>query len=244
MKKFLDYFLYQLGIIVIPKSRLNDFLIIRRLKKVVRKYNIDCIVDVGANIGQYGRFLRKQVGYQGLIISFEPDPENFEKLTAASRADSMWIVESYALGKENSKLELNIMANSEFNSFLEPDNSQTDSYKDLNLVKARIEVPVKRLDEVLPQFSQLHQFENVFLKLDTQGFDLDVFRGAAGCIRLISGIQTEVSVLPIYANMPSFEDSLNLFRANNFEVSGLYAVSESRFPHAFEFDCIYLPKNN
>lgn len=105
-----------------------------------------------------------------------------------------------------------------------------------------MEVPVRRLDEVLLEFKETHKFKRVFLKLDTQGFDLDVFDGSLNCINMVFGIQTEVSVLPIYKNMPTFNDSLKLFRSKGFEVSGLYAVNESRFPHAFEFDCIYLPK--
>ena len=64
----------------------------------------------------------------------------------------------------------------------------------------------------------------------------------SGCLDLICGVQTEVSVLPIYKNMPTFDTSLQTFRASGFEVSGLYALSEERFPHAVEFDCIYLPK--
>ena len=134
------------------------------------------------------------------------------------------------------------MKGSDFNSFLQPDSSQTSKYEDRNVVQSTIEVPVERLDEILPRYSESHAFNNVFLKLDTQGFDLEVFKGTSNCMQLVRGIQTEISVLPIYQNMPSFQDSLDLFRANNFEVSGLYAVSETRFPHAIEFDCILLPK--
>ena len=61
-------------------------------------------------------------------------------------------------------------------------------------------------------------------------------------MNLIKAVQTEVSVLSIYENMPSFDDSLQVFRSHGYEVSGLYAVNEVRFPHAVEFDCIYLPK--
>ena len=240
LKQLIEHLLYQMGIIVIPKKRLNDFLLSRRMQKIIRRYKIDCVIDVGANTGQYARFLRRQVGYRGLIISFEPDPANFAKLEKVSQADEQWIIQGYALGKENAKLELNIMKNSEFNSFLDPDHSETDQCLEKNAVVSRIEVDVKTLNEVLPRFRETHEFNRVFLKLDTQGFDLDVFNGASECVDMIAGVQTEVSVLPIYKEMPSVVDSLNLFRSNGFEVSGMYAVSESRFPHALEFDCIYL----
>jgi Methyltransferase FkbM domain len=82
----------------------------------------------------------------------------------------------------------------------------------------------------------------VFLKLDTQGYDLEVFEGASGCLDQIRGVQTEISVMPIYKGMPTFENSIQVFKSKGFEVSGLYSLSESRFPYAVEFDCIYLTK--
>ena len=243
LKQLIENLLYKMGFIVIPKKRLKHFLITRRMKKIIRRYKIDCIIDVGANTGQYARYLRSQVGYRGLIISFEPDPVNIAKLEKVSQADEQWIIQDYALGKEHSKLELNIMKNSEFNSFLDPDHSKSDRYLEQNAVVSRVEVDVKTLNEVLPRFRDIHEFNNVFLKLDTQGFDLDVFNGASECLDIIAGVQSEVSILQIYKNMPSLVDSINQFRSSGFEVSSMYAVSESRFPHAHEFDCIYLPAN-
>ena len=78
--------------------------------------------------------------------------------------------------------------------------------------------------------------------MDTQGYDLEVFNGSLGCLDMIFGVQTEISVLPIYQDMPTFDDSLRLFKSKGFEVSGLYSLNENRFPYAVEFDCIYLPR--
>ncbi len=227
---------------MIPKWRLGKYFFVQRLRRVIAEYRIDCILDVGANVGQYRKFLRDQVGYEGLIISFEPDPNNVAALREAQRMDDKWVIQDCALGKETSTLVLNIMESSVFNSFLEPDDSETDQFQGENRVIERVEVQVKRLDQIMQGLKDEYGFKNVFLKLDTQGFDLDVFEGCSGCLDIIRGVQTEISVMSIYQNMPTFGDSLALFKTNGFEVSGLYPISELRFPHAVEFDCIYLPR--
>ena len=56
------------------------------LRKLFSHLQINCVLDVGANQGQYGRFLR-QTGYQGWIISFEPSPADFQVLAERSAAD-------------------------------------------------------------------------------------------------------------------------------------------------------------
>lgn len=252
MKKILKYLIESIsyglnsissifGVYIIPKWRSHDFMLIKRMQRIIDEYKIDCIIDVGANSGQYYNFLRKDIKYKGLVISFEPDPDNYEIINKRSQRDSLWIVEKYALGNKEAELEFNIMEGSDFNSFLEPDNSETSVFDKSNSIKKVITVPVKRLDALFQNYKKKYNFDNVFLKLDTQGFDLEVFEGALNVLEDIRGVQTEVSFMPLYKNAPTFEKSLKLFRDNGFEVSGLYSLGESRFPHAIEHDCIYLP---
>ena len=211
------------------------------MQRIIDEYGIDCIIDVGANSGQYYKFLRNDIKFKWLVISFEPDPDNFEIINKDSQHDSLWVVEKYALGNKEAELEFNIMEWSVFNSFLEPDNSETSEFDERNTVKKVIVVPVKRLDTLLPSYKDKYNFSSVFLKLDTQGFDLEVVKGASNVLDYIQGVQTEVSFMPLYKNAPTFEQSFKLFRDNGFEGSGLYSIDESLVPHAIEHDCIYLP---
>lgn len=107
-----------------------------------------------------------------------------------------------------------------------------------NIIKNTIDSILFSLDSVMVQF----KFKNVFLKLDTQGFDLEAFTGVLAEVDKIKGVQTEVSFTQLYKNAPTFDKSLKLFKENGFEVSGMYSLGEYRFPHALEHDCIYLPK--
>src|SRR5579863_3319899 len=89
------------------------------LRRFLTNRNVDCVLDVGANSGQFGSELRV-IGYRGLIVSFEPDPDVFIQLQARAANDPRWICKNLALGAEQGALQLNRMARSEFNSFFKP----------------------------------------------------------------------------------------------------------------------------
>lgn len=229
--------------VVEKKENISNFLLAERLKKIFETYKIDCVLDVGANSGQYGEFLRNTVSYSGLIISFEPDPDTYKKLVATSKKYNNWQTYNLALGKDIGVLPFNIMKNSAFNSFLIPDYSNTGEYNTLNLIEKIINIEVSTINIMLPEIMKHYTKNNFFLKIDTQGYDLNVFYGSLLYKDSIIGVQTEVSVTPIYKDMPSFQDSIALFRSHGYDVSCLYPIYEQRFPHAHEFDCIYLSNN-
>src|SRR4029079_9735749 len=88
------------------------------LRVSLRRFEIDLILDVGANTGQFASEIRR-VGYTGKIISFEPLSQAYGALLLSSAADSMW--EAYprcALGDHNGEVEINIAGNSVSSSIL------------------------------------------------------------------------------------------------------------------------------
>src|SRR5262245_42805297 len=79
-----------------------------QLVSSLRKFEIDLILDVGANKGQFASEIR-HCGYPGRIVSFEPLSQVHGQLLQASAGDSMW--EAYprcALGDHNGGVEINI----------------------------------------------------------------------------------------------------------------------------------------
>jgi len=81
------------------------------------------------------------------------------------------------------------------------------------------------------------KFLRPYLKLDTQGFDLNVARGAGSEIRHFQALQMEASVTPIYDKMPDFTESIREFRHMGFELSAIFANNPEHFPRMIEFDC-------
>jgi hypothetical protein len=63
----------------------------------LRSRNIDLVIDVGANVGQYAERLRKDA-YTGWIVSFEPTAAAYEELAALANKDGRWKAINIALG--------------------------------------------------------------------------------------------------------------------------------------------------
>ncbi|EFK94929.1 protein containing Methyltransferase FkbM domain [sediment metagenome] len=227
----------RIGYSVIPNWRLASDAQGRYLRRLFNYLDTDCVLDVGANRGQYGRFLRDQVGYRGLIVSFEPITENVAELRRIAAADGAWVIKDFALGQINGTSRFNVMNDSVFSSFRTPRTDGVDGMFTGNSVARRIDVEVKTLKSVLPELLSNHSIHSVYLKLDTQGFDLDVLRGAGTSLTRVRALQTEASVKPIYEGMPGYRETIDYLISEGFEISAFFPVSEAGFPRLIEFDC-------
>jgi FkbM family methyltransferase len=198
-----------------PENPLDRFVEFTMLKQLLAKLEIDCVLDVGANCGQFARHLRA-IGYRGRIVSFEPVPDEFTKLRRAFENDRAWSGHPIALGKEPGTLRIKIPGLTVMSSFLD--------LQDPSEVRTE-EVEVRRLDELFPSLMANAAAPKVFLKMDTQGYDLNVFQGAEGCINEIRGLVSEISVRPLYKNQPHYLESLGTYERAGFDLYHLSVVN-------------------
>jgi FkbM family methyltransferase len=226
------------GYELIPSWRFPHLGLATHLRDLFTRLAIDCVLDVGANRGQYGSFLRREVGYTGYMASFEPQSAALPELRARAGRDALWRTFGVALGSQTRQLPLNVMQESAFTSFLAPDLSAVPTLAGLNSV-VRVEmVQVRRLDEVMDEVRGGSGCHSIYLKLDTQGYDLEVLKGASATLASIAALQTEVSVLPIYRHMPNWLTSLRILKEHSFDVTGLFPVSQDPALRVVEFDCV------
>jgi FkbM family methyltransferase len=205
------------------------------LWRLFEQLDIGVVLDVGARTGEYGRSLRRN-GYRGRIISFEPVGENFAILSERAANDPAWSVQQIALGNETGRSEINVTNSTVFSSFRAPNQRSADVFGSGSEIKATETVEVRRLDDVFDDL--VPGRTNVFLKIDTQGWDLEVLRGAAATLPRVAALQTEVSVQPIYEGMPTMQDALEYLDRAGFAVSGLFPVTLDQQLRVVEFDCI------
>jgi len=181
--------------------------------KILKHLAIDVVLDVGANQGQYGKSLRRG-GYRGNIISFEPLNSAFNQLKLCSNSDSLWQVNNYALGNENTNSVINISANSYSSSILGMTNAHTNLSKESAFVGEQ-NIVVKTLDSVFKNI--VESDNNIFLKIDTQGYEKKVLLGALNCLENIVGIQLEVSLIELYKEEDLFLDMINFLDSKGFK---------------------------
>jgi FkbM family methyltransferase len=228
-------------VLVFPRRmlpRVADFLLAPHIMALVRVYGINCVLDVGANRGQYGLELRA-AGYRGEIVSFEPVPAVYEQLRAVARADGRWRTHAYALGRTDTTATINVARGSVMSSFLSANQYAQGRFGEQVSVASAIDVPVRRLDAVFEEIVGHVGAPRVLLKMDTQGFDLEVFAGLGERRSEVVALQSEVSVIPIYANMPRMPDAIALYETHGFELTGLFIVSrDEATQRAIEFDCV------
>lgn len=129
----------------------------------------DHVVDVGAFIGTHSRAFARTVGPDGRVFAFEPNPSAFALLDLNARiSDPRNIkVRHVGLGAESRRYSLN--------SGRGKDNlgatSLTFSADDIG------EIPVCPLDEILSDMKV------DFIKVDVEGMEVDVLRGAERLVR-------------------------------------------------------------
>ena len=208
------------------------------LKRFFEHFGVDCVFDVGANAGQYGRELREGVGFAGPIISYEPIPELAAHIGARAAKDPNWHVESLALDREAGPASFHVMAADVFSSLNAPAPDQPATFDDMNRVARQIEVMRSTLALELPKWRERLGFRRPFLKLRTQGSDLAVAQGAGKSLAEFVGLQSELAVRRLYAGGPNFEEMLSAYRDLGFELSAFAPNTAGHFPDLIETDCI------
>src|SRR5205807_8732980 len=116
------------GYDIVPLREMKERDFALHLRELLARLQIDCVLDVGANAGQYRDFLRDRVQYGGTIVSFEPVSRHVEALRERSRGDDSWHIEGYALGSRDGAMPINVMVSDQFSSFLEPDHERVADY--------------------------------------------------------------------------------------------------------------------
>src|SRR4051794_25410567 len=140
------------------------------LRGIVRVLDVTVALDVGANVGDYAHRLRRLSEFDGRIVSFEPDPESLRKARRRMEGDGRWTGAQLALGRDAGRKMLNVHSRSLFSSFLEMNEYGVGEYG--GTIERREEVEVARLDDVAPQY--LTAGDRALLKIDTQGYDVEV----------------------------------------------------------------------
>ncbi|MBA2559468.1 MAG: FkbM family methyltransferase [Propionibacteriales bacterium] len=191
-----------------------------RVARALTLLGVDTVLDVGANLGQFGAALRTH-GFRGRLLSFEPLPDAYRLLERRARRDGAWTAVNEAVGADRGTVVLRVAANSHSSSLLDMTDTHLRAAPDSCTV-ARIEVPVTTVEEVVATHGI--QPGRVLLKIDTQGYESQVLRGAGDFLSDFAAIQLELSYVCLYEGQEMAEALISRLHTAGF---GLFALDAS-----------------
>ena len=181
---------------------------------------IDVVLDVGASDGAFAHDLRAD-GYRGRIVSFEPTAESFHLLGVRCSSDPSWECERVALGRVDGPATINVAGNASSSSLLPMAVRHVQSAPESRYVGVEA-VELARLDSLQERLALSEM--RAFLKVDVQGYELEVLAGAEHTLAGTLAVECELSFVALYEAQPLFDDVVSWLRRAGFVLVGLEAV--------------------
>jgi FkbM family methyltransferase len=165
----------------------------RRLE-MMQRLGINVVLDVGANVGDYARGLRR-IGYEGVIWSYEPLREVFAILEKSASSDDKWRAVNAGCGAAGGTATINVAKNGVSSSLLPMLTAHVASGSESEYISQETISICSLDDSVLPS---MDPGSNLWLKIDAQGYEAEVLKGAASLMPHVSVLEIELSLVPLY----------------------------------------------
>ncbi len=238
-KKLAKNFARSLGYDVMPYSSQRDFDHV--FMQALARHDVDLVLDVGANAGQFAAGLRN-AGYSETIISFEPMSAEHRRLLNFSKSDARWkVAPRMAIGDIDGSVEINIAFNSGSSSLLPMLDLHREAAPE-SVYAGKESVDIYRLDTIAKQLIEPN-YKNIFLKIDVQGYEWSVLEGARETVERVVGILCECSFSPLYAGEARWTSLIEKIEAMGYEVWGvLPGFSDPRTERLLQADFLFFRK--
>lgn len=158
------------------------------LQWLIRRHQINCVIDVGARQGNFGRLLRRQ-GFTGTIFSFEPGDPDFQELRRCSEEDGNWLAFPWVLGANNGRRAIEPAPRASTFSLWSPRPLETRTVAAAEPALTRSTVTERRLASILPDITRSILGPSILLSIDADGWVGPVLDGATGCLERFTAIR-------------------------------------------------------
>ncbi len=195
---------------------------------------LSSIIDVGANMGQFA-IASSYIYPSAKIYSFEPDPDIFKILKENTKDNNGIILFNKALGSSTGTLD-----------FYRNDYSHASSALPIHENQKKLVPGTSNVSKISVEVDTLAGFlaENdlskpVLLKLDVQGFEKEVLKGAGEKIKVVDYILFETSFVEMYEGEPLFEEMHDYLSSLGFKIIapvGFFQTSNFQIP---QMDMLY-----
>jgi FkbM family methyltransferase len=198
------------------------------------RFQFGSVIDIGANKGQFAAFAMA-TWPQAKLFCFEPLPEPRAKLAAVTAGRAQ--VFDCALGEEEGVAVMHVASRADSSSLLPLGERQKTMFQ-MNEASA-LNVPVRRLDRVV----NANMLSGpTLIKIDVQGFERDVLRGAKGLFPAIAAIYVELSFVELYDNQALAGEIADFLTAEKFSLAGVYNQTCDERGEAVQADFLFLAR--
>jgi len=192
------------------------------------KYNIQTVIDAGAGTGQFARRIRNTFSSASLIC-FEPIDACFQEIQSYFKDDPHISLHKLALGEQAGSFEFHVHKNPGSSSFLKMTDIHTNAYPGSGESESVV-IQTIRLDEFL---NNTTPDAEIMLKLDTQGTELSILKGAGAWLDKMKVILVELNFAETYEQCPLFDEVYHFLRAHHFSLAGIENASQSLHDGSF-----------
>lgn len=178
------------------------------------------VVDVGAHKGQFALAVRA-AGLDCPILAFEPQPDVFAKTAERFRSDRTYEVRNLALSNAAGTETMQISGHSDSSSLLPIGEQQAEFFPGREAV-ATVDVEVSTLENEL---RGVDMAAPALLKIDVQGAELDVLRGAGESLSRFAHLYVECSTTEMYVGQPLASEIVAFLFDRGFHLSDIGSMT-------------------
>ena len=200
-----------------------------------RGVKLDYVVDIGANVGKWSQLL-KSIYPEAKVLMIEPQSKHKDCLENICNTYSGYMFSPSLLGaSQQDEIEFYITDDGH-------ENSGSSVFRENSNVPANVNrIPMTTLDNIIVQ-SKLG-FPN-FIKLDVQGYELEVLKGAEDTIKSVDFILLEVSIWPYNVGGPLIDEVIAWMDSKNFVTYDLCEVHRRNDGVLLQIDILFIPRQS
>lgn len=211
---------------------------VNRLRRSLDHAGIDTVLDIGANVGQFGQMVRT-AGFAGRIVSVEPLDSAHQVLAKRSSSDAQWSTVHAAVGNEPGSTTINIAGNSYSSSLL----TMTQRHLSADPRSATVGTQDVRVTTVVELVRDRGiEPERGLLKVDTQGFERQVLDGAGNLLDRFAAIQLELSFVELYEGQQLYDELVAELNSHGLELWTLETGISDETGRLLQCDGLFMRK--
>lgn len=196
-------------------------------------HNYSTVIDVGAHNGQFA-LLAKELFPNAQLLCVEPQAESVNRIQKVFSHDDSVKILKFAASETSGRRVLHVSRESDSSSLLPIKKRYVDSFPGTD--ESHVEtIEARRLDEMVPSISR-----PALLKIDVQGGEMEVIRGAGSLVESIDAAFVECSFVELYEGQPLADEIITVLADCGLRLRGVFSVVRNEVGDCIQADMLFV----